>query len=313
MKKTINKGHDAGPKFLKTPANLWDRNAQLKSLIKDGTIRPQVLHFRVKGKTPAEEYGYVVLAGEGFDMEIPGAGRPQDYYNWWPKPDIAPGATGETIADTSTCSVYMNSLIPAITERNHNPEKLGSIVRDLIRCEAQVGYDLNLTKQVAMQQAAAVAVQMAEEFSKRTGREISGADLDRAKRDARQEAGDFWEKGKRMQRKLTEEAIAQAVDFLITCKEDGRQATIPINVNEYGADSIKVICGDPDSINRLNPKRLADKINEELAIYTDNQPPIPKQDKAPSILPLVLAAGGLFVGGPIGAAGGFAIGKALEK
>ena len=313
MKKNIVKNHNAGPGFLQTPVNRWDRNAQLKRLTKDGTIRPQVLYFRVQGKPVNEEYGHVILAGEGFEMDIRGAGRPQDYYNWFPKPEIAPGSTGATIQDPSTCSVQMNELIPAITQRNQNPELLGNIVRDIIRCEAQVGYDLNLTKQVAMQQAATVAVQMAEEFSERTGQEISGADLERAKRDAGQEAGEFWEKGKRAQRKLTEEAIAQAVDFLITCKEDGRQVTIPINVGEYGADSIKVICGDPDSINRLNPKGLATKLNEELAIYTDNQPPIPEQDKAPSILPLVLAAGGLFVGGPIGAAGGFAIGKALEK
>ena len=102
------------------------------------------------------------------------------------------------------------------------------------------------------------------------------------------------------------DALKDAVAWMTTCSPPGKAQSFPLPVGQ-----ITVVCGDPDSINRLNTPEIAAQLNAELAGDMGVPPPPTKKKGSP--LPLILAVGGFMFGGPIGAGAGFAIGKSMEK
>ena len=136
-------------------------------------------------------------------------------------------------------------------------------------------------------------------------KEQSAAHLENVKRDARE----FHAQEQRALVHHLNDALKDAVAWMTTCSPPGKAQSFPLPVGQ-----ITVVCGDPDSINRLNTPEIAAQLNAELAGDMGVPPPPPPPTKKKgSPLPLILAVGGFLFGGPLGAGAGFAIGKSMEK
>ena len=126
---------------------------------------------------------------------------------------------------------------------------------------------------------------------------------------------EIYESQARAKKKLKTDAIALAIEWFLECETPGNVGRFQTPGGE-GGGKIEIICGDPTSFARLNPPEIAQQLTDELSTQLElaGKPPIPKAVGAQgSILPWILGAGGLFVGGPLGAGAGYALGIAMEK
>jgi len=114
---------------------------------------------------------------------------------------------------------------------------------------------------------------------------------------------------------LNAEAIKDTIEDYLTCTTPGAPLSRPLHANQYDRLKTLINCkSDPNTWDAINGTALANALRSELSAQqgkTGKGPPPPAT--AQSFLPWALAGAGLLVGGPIGAAGGFAFGKALEK
>ena len=112
------------------------------------------------------------------------------------------------------------------------------------------------------------------------------------------------------------EQIATAIDAYLACQTPGNLLSFPIPSSAFGVDRINLKCNDPESFKQLNPPALALALANELAARTGAVGPLiaGEGDAAgPSLLPWLLAGGGLLIGGPLGAGAGYALGLSLER
>ena len=114
---------------------------------------------------------------------------------------------------------------------------------------------------------------------------------------------------------LNAEAIKDTIEDYRACTTPGAPLSRPLHANQYDREKTLINCkSDPSTWDTINGTALANALRSELSAQqgkTGKGPPPPAT--AQSFLPWALAGAGLLVGGPIGAAGGFAFGKALEK
>jgi hypothetical protein len=111
--------------------------------------------------------------------------------------------------------------------------------------------------------------------------------------------------------------ITEAITDYLSCATPGQKIKRPLHADQYKRPSLEIVCGDDPNTWHLtgNGKALADALRAELSAQqgeTGKAPP-PPTDKTGSLLPWIIGGIGLTVAGPLGAAGGFALGKTLEK
>lgn len=127
------------------------------------------------------------------------------------------------------------------------------------------------------------------------------------------EAGAILDEQQRSSELLTADAIAQAIDWFVSCTSQGALNSFVLpDASAFKTDVIRVECGNED-FKALNPPALALALTNELAARRGAPAPLVVSEARSGLLPLLLAGGGFFVGGPLGAGAGFALGTALEK